>query len=90
MSLAEGVQGRITYKAYASGAMASNAQAVSSSDLGVSGGQVLRRVSSSLKLGKDTYQANEIRSDRQVTGGLVSRNTLISAHAAKLSQLRQQ
>jgi len=66
MSLAEGVQASVRYKAYASGTIASNAQAVSASDLVATGGQTLRRVSSSLKLAKDTYAANEIRTDRQL------------------------
>lgn len=66
MTVAEGVSGRISYKAYASGVIASNAKAVSSSDLGASGAQILRRVSSSLKLAKDTYQSAEVRSDRQI------------------------
>lgn len=66
MPLAEGVSARIAYKAYASGAITPNAQAVSSSDLGASSAQELRRVSSTLSLSKDTYQSNEIRSDRQI------------------------
>jgi hypothetical protein len=66
MSLAEGVQGSIRYKAYATGAITSNTQPVSTVDPAVTGGQILRRVSSSLKLAKDTYQSNEIRSDRQI------------------------
>lgn len=32
---------------------------------GTSGGQILRRTTSNLKLGKDTYASNEIRPDRQ-------------------------
>lgn len=66
MSLAEGVSARIAYKFYSTGAIASNIQANTSTDPGASGGQILRRVSSSLKLGKDTYQSNEVRSDRQI------------------------
>ena len=66
MPLAEGVQARIAYKAYASGAITANALAVSASDLATTGGQVLRRVSASLALQKDTYQSAEIRSDRQI------------------------
>jgi hypothetical protein len=66
MSLAEGTSARVSMKAYASGVISPNAEAVSSSDLGASGAQILRRVSSSLKLGKDTYQSNEIRSDEQI------------------------
>jgi hypothetical protein len=66
MSLAEGVQASIRYKKYATGVITSNAQAVSTTDPANTGGQLLRRVSSSLKLAKDTYQASEIRDDRQV------------------------
>lgn len=66
MSLAEGVSARIAYKQYATGAIDSNTQPLSSTDPGATGAQTLRRVSSSLKLAKDTYQATEIRSDRQI------------------------
>lgn len=66
MSLAEGVSARVAYKAYATGVISSNSQPVSASDPGASGGQILRRVSSSLKLEKETYQSEEIRSDRQI------------------------
>lgn len=66
MSLAEGVSARVAYKAYASGAMVANALAVSASDLGASDAQILRRVSTTLSLAKDTYQSAEIRSDRQI------------------------
>jgi len=66
MSIAEGVSCSIRTKAYSSGAIVSNTQAISSSELGATGAQTLRRVSSSLKLGKDTYQSNEMRTDRQI------------------------
>ena len=66
MTIAEGVSAQLAYKAYASGVITANALAVSASDLGVGSAQVLRRVSSSLKLAKDTYQSAEIRSDRQI------------------------
>lgn len=66
MSLAEGVSARVAYKAYSTGVISSNVQPVSSVDPGASGGQILRRVSSTLKLGKDTYQSEEIRGDRQI------------------------
>lgn len=66
MSLAEGVQASIRYKEYATGTITANTQPTSSSDPGSSGGQILRRVSSSLKLAKDTYQSNEVRTDRQI------------------------
>lgn len=64
--LAEGTSARVAYKAYALGTIVPNTRAVSSSDLGATTAQILRRVASTIKLGKDTYQANEIRSDRQI------------------------
>lgn len=67
MSLAEGVQARVAYKAYASGVITSNAEAVSASDLGASSAQILRRVASTLNMTKDTYQSNEILSSRQIS-----------------------
>lgn len=66
MSLAEGVQALLTYKKYASGAITSNALAVSSSDLGATGAQRLRRVSSSLKFSRENYQSDEILASRQI------------------------
>lgn len=66
MSLAEGVSARVSIKAYATGVISANSQPTSSSDPAVGSAQVLRRVSSSLKLSKDTYQSAEIRADRQI------------------------
>lgn len=66
MALAEGTSASLRYKAYASGVMAANAKAVSATDPAVTGGKILRRVSSSLKLAKDTYQSAEIRTDQQI------------------------
>jgi hypothetical protein len=43
-----------------------NTQPVSTVDPAVGSAQIVRRVSSTLKLAKDTYQSNEIRSDRQI------------------------
>ncbi len=63
MSLAEGVQGTIVYKAYASGAITANTE---DNAPGTSGGQTLRRVSSTLNLAKATYTSAEIRADRQI------------------------
>lgn len=67
MSLAENVAARVAYKAYASGAITSNTQATSSSDLGASSAQTLRRTSVSLNLSKETYQASEVLDHRQVS-----------------------
>jgi hypothetical protein len=66
MSLAEGVSARITYKKYATGVITPNAQPAPATDPGATGAQILRRVSSTIKLAKDTYQSAEIRSDRQI------------------------
>jgi hypothetical protein len=65
--LAEGVATRVAYKFYASADITPGTAAVSSSDLGASSAQVLRRVSSTLALTKDTYQSEEVRIDRQVS-----------------------
>lgn len=66
MSLGEGTSCRVAYKPYATGVIQSNAQAVSASDPGATGGQILRRTSSTLSLTKDTYQSAEVRTDRQI------------------------
>ncbi|MEP9389659.1 phage tail tube protein [Mesorhizobium sp. KR9-304] len=66
MSLAEGVSARIAYKFYASATITPGTEPAPASDPGASSAQILRRVASTLSLGKDTYQSNEIRSDRQI------------------------
>jgi hypothetical protein len=66
MPLAEGVSARIAYKFYTSPDIVPGTPAVSATDPGPSGGQILRRVASTLAFTKDTYQSNEIRSDRQI------------------------
>jgi hypothetical protein len=65
MSLSENVSTRTSYKFYASGEMESNELADSTADLGASGAQQLRRTEVSLNLKKNTYGAEEIRTDRQ-------------------------
>jgi len=64
--LSEGVSQTIAWKQYAIGTITAGTEAVSSSDLGASGAQYLRRVGSTLSLKKATYQSAEIRSDRQI------------------------
>ncbi len=66
MPLSEGVSQTIAYKKYALGTITAGTEAISSSDLVASGAQYLRRVGSTLKLAKATYQSAEIRSDRQI------------------------
>ena len=66
MPLAEGVQASIRYKPYSTGAITPNALDVIASDPANTGGQLLRRVASTLNLRKDVYRSNEIRSDRQI------------------------
>jgi hypothetical protein len=66
MAIAEGVQTRVTYKAYATGAISSTAEPTPATDPGASGGQILRRVSLTGGLQKNTYQSREMRTDRQV------------------------
>lgn len=67
MSLAENISERLSYKFYSSGAITSNTEPVASTAPGASGGQVLRHVSHTLSLTKDTYQSNEKRTDRQIS-----------------------
>lgn len=66
MTIAEGADVRVSYKFYSVGTIDANAEAVSATDLGASGGQILRNTSVSLKLAKDTYKSAERRSDRQI------------------------
>jgi hypothetical protein len=66
MPLAEGVSARIAYAKYATGNITPNALDDPLTAPGPTGGQALRRVSSTLALAKNTYQSAEIRSDRQI------------------------
>lgn len=66
MALAEGVSARIAYKAHSTGIITPGVEPVFATDPAASGGQILRRVSSTLALSKDTYRSNEIRGDRQI------------------------
>lgn len=66
MALSENVAVRVAYKAHSTGAIDPTTEAVLASDPAATGGQVLRRVTSTLQLQKDTYQSAEIRDDRQV------------------------
>lgn len=66
MSIAEGVSARVSYKEYATGVITANTEPALAADPGNTGGQVLRRVTSTLKLVKDGYQSNEVRSDYQI------------------------
>jgi hypothetical protein len=66
MTIAEGVSVRVAYKANAAGTMSSNTEADTATVPGASSAQVLRRVSSTLDLTKETYESAEIREDRQI------------------------
>lgn len=66
MPLSEGVSQTLAWKNYAVGTITAGTEAVSTADLVASGAQYLRRVGSTLKLAKATYQSAEIRSDRQI------------------------
>jgi hypothetical protein len=66
MPIAEGIASRVAYKFYASGDMSTNTEEDLATAPGASGGQVLRRVSANINLQKETYQANEVRTDRQI------------------------
>lgn len=62
--LLESVAERVVVKQYASASIDPSVAAVSSSALGASDGQVLRHVSHSLSLQKETYAEDEVRTDR--------------------------
>ena len=66
MPLAEGVSARISYKFYTDPKIIPGVTPVPATDPGPTGAQILRRVASTLAFTKDTYQSNEIRSDRQI------------------------
>lgn len=66
MSIAEGIQCRVGYKEYASGAITANTLPTPATDPGVSGAQILRRVTSTINLNKESYQSAEVRTDRQI------------------------
>lgn len=66
MSIGEGVQARLAYKKYASGVITESALAVSGTDLGATGAQVLRRVQSTLELKANFNPSAEVREDQQV------------------------
>lgn len=66
MPLAEGVSARVAAKFYTDPTITPGVEPSPASDPGAASAQILRRVSSSLTLSKDTYQSNEIRSDRQI------------------------
>lgn len=66
MTIAEGVSARLAYKFYPDGIINANSEPDIAVLPGKAGGQILRRVSSGLKFGKDTYQSGEVRSDKQI------------------------
>jgi hypothetical protein len=66
MPLAEGVSARISVKPYATGDITPNALDDPATAPGSADAQILRRVSSTLSLAKNTYQSAEIRNDRQI------------------------
>ncbi len=66
MPLAEGISALVSYKFYASGAMASNSEPALASEPGASGAQRLRRVGCTLDLTKQTFESAEFRADRQI------------------------
>ncbi len=67
MTISEGVSVTVRYKAYASGVMVENTLDDIASAPGTSGGQLVRRVASTVDFTRDNYAATEIRSDRQET-----------------------
>lgn len=67
MPLEQNVATSLRYKAHSTGVITANTESVLASDPAVTGGQELRRVTSTLSLGKDTYQSNEIATNRQIS-----------------------
>lgn len=67
MALQENVATRLVYKAHTATSMTENALLVPATDPAVTGGQELRRVTSTLALTKDNYQSEEVNAARQVS-----------------------
>src|SRR6478609_3595599 len=67
MPLSEGASASLRYKMYTSGIIGANTQPDLTTDPGPSGGFLLRRVSSTVNLVKDTYQSAAVRTDRQIS-----------------------
>lgn len=65
MATSEGVSTSVRYKFNASGVIVANTLADTASIPGTSGGQIVRRVASTLDFVRDNYVATEIRTDRQ-------------------------
>lgn len=66
MALQENVASRLSVKKHTATSMTANTLLVPGTDPGASGGQILRRVTSTLALTKDTYQSAEILGSRQI------------------------
>lgn len=65
MTIAENADTRLSYKAYASGAITAGSEPVPATAPAATGGQVLRHVSQNFSLTKDSFSPNEKRTDRQ-------------------------
>lgn len=65
MTISENADNRLSYKAYASGAITAGSEPVPATAPAATGGQILRHVSHSLSLTKDSFAPNEKRNDRQ-------------------------
>lgn len=66
MALQENVASRVVYKKHTATTMTANTLLVPATDPAATGGQILRRVGSTLALTKDTYQSAEILASRQI------------------------
>lgn len=67
MPIQENVATRLAYKLHTATQMTENTKLVPATDPAATGGQELRRVTSTLTLTKDTYQSDEINTARQVS-----------------------
>lgn len=66
MPIAENVSARVSFKAYATGAINANAEPNPATEPGPSGARILRRTTADINLEKETYRSEEIRTDRQI------------------------
>jgi Phage tail tube protein len=82
MPIQSGVSTRIAYKFYASGAIADPLVAGLP---GATGGQILRRVSSDLNLGRASFQSREVTSHRQVSDYRLGAKTVAGEISGELS-----
>lgn len=90
MGIADNTAMRLSYKAHTSSAIIPGTEPTFSSDPGASSAQQLRRVSSSLALGKSTFRANEITTHRQIADFRHGRKLVTGEISGEFSPLTYQ